>query len=128
MKAIRCIKTSENTSLVTQSHIPQDLNTQKINNLRDFRFSQPGYLKKERYQMLMSQDSATGWTMRGSSAGGDEIFRTLPDRPWSPSSLLYNGYRVSVPGVKRSRLGANSVPSSANVTVELNFCFPSGPM
>jgi len=23
-----------------------------------------------------------------------EIFRTSPDRPWSPPSLLYNGYRV----------------------------------
>ena len=26
--------------------------------------------------------------------GGDAIFRTRPDRPWGPSSLLYNGYRV----------------------------------
>ena len=24
---------------------------------------------------------------------GDEIFRTRPDRPWGPPSLLYNGYR-----------------------------------
>jgi len=23
-----------------------------------------------------------------------EIFRTRPDRPWGPPSLLYNGYRV----------------------------------
>jgi len=23
-----------------------------------------------------------------------EIFRTHPDRPWSPPSLLYTGYRV----------------------------------
>jgi hypothetical protein len=29
------------------------------------------------------------------------IFRTCPDRPWGPPSLLYNGYRVSFPGVKR---------------------------
>jgi len=26
--------------------------------------------------------------------GGGEIFRTRPDRPWSPPNLLYNGYRV----------------------------------
>jgi len=32
--------------------------------------------------------------------GGGEIFRTRPDRPWEPSSLLYNGYRVSFPGGK----------------------------
>jgi hypothetical protein len=25
---------------------------------------------------------------------GGDIFRTRPDRPWGPSSLLYNGYRV----------------------------------
>ena len=30
---------------------------------------------------------------------GGEIFRTCPDRPWGPPSLLYNGYRV-FPGVK----------------------------
>jgi len=26
--------------------------------------------------------------------GGGEVCRTLPGRPWSPPSLLYNGYRV----------------------------------
>jgi hypothetical protein len=30
---------------------------------------------------------------------GDAIFRTRPDRPWGPSSLLYNGYR-DFPGGK----------------------------
>ena len=30
---------------------------------------------------------------------GGEIFRTRPDRPWGPPSLLYNGYRV-FPGCK----------------------------
>jgi hypothetical protein len=37
---------------------------------------------------------ATDWTVRGSNPDGSEIFRTPPDRPWGPSSLLYNGYRV----------------------------------
>ena len=37
---------------------------------------------------------ATGWTVRGSSPRGGEIFRTCPDRPWGPTSLLYNGYRA----------------------------------
>jgi len=37
---------------------------------------------------------ATGWAVRGSNPSGGEIFRTLPDRPWGPLSLLYNGYRV----------------------------------
>jgi hypothetical protein len=34
-----------------------------------------------------------------------EIFRTRPDRPWGPTSLLYNGYRI-FPGVKRPGRGA----------------------
>jgi hypothetical protein len=41
-----------------------------------------------------------GWTVRGSSPGGDEIFRTRPDWPWDPPSLLYNRYRISFAGVK----------------------------
>ena len=31
---------------------------------------------------------------RSSNPGGGEIFRTRPDRPWDPPSLLFNGYRV----------------------------------
>jgi hypothetical protein len=30
-----------------------------------------------------------------------EIFRTRPERPWGPHSIQYNGYRVSLPGVKQ---------------------------
>ena len=40
------------------------------------------------------QRLVTGWTVRGSNPVGGEIFRTRPDRPWGPPSLLYNGYRV----------------------------------
>ena len=40
---------------------------------------------------------------------GDEIFRTRPDRPWDPPSLLYNGYR-SPPGVKRPGRGVDHLP------------------
>ena len=61
---------------------------------------------------------------------GGEIFRTRPDRPWGPPSLLYNGYRVSFPGVKRPGRGADHPPpSSAEVEgeVELYICFASGP-
>ena len=32
---------------------------------------------------------------------GSEIFRTCPDRPWVPPSLLYNGYRVFPGGKER---------------------------
>jgi hypothetical protein len=45
-----------------------------------------------------------------------EIFRTSPDRPWGPPSLLYNGYRVFPGGkVLPGRDADLSPPSSAEV-------------
>ena len=45
-----------------------------------------------------------------------EIFRTSPDRPWGPPSLLYNGYRVFTGGkVLPGRDADPSPPSSAEV-------------
>ena len=41
---------------------------------------------------------ATGWTVRGSNAGGGEILRNRPERPWGTPSVLYNGYWVSLLG------------------------------
>ena len=53
---------------------------------------------------------------RGSNPGGGEIFYTRLDRPWGPSSLLYNGYRISFAGVKRPGRGVDHPPlSSAEV-------------
>ena len=45
-----------------------------------------------------------------------EIFRTSPDRPWGPPSLLYSGYRV-FPGGKLlpGRDADPSLPSSEEV-------------
>jgi hypothetical protein len=66
-----------------------------------------------------------GWAFRGSNPGGGEILCTRSD----PSNLLYNGHRVSYPGVKRSERAINHPPlSCAEVKerVELYFCFPSG--
>jgi hypothetical protein len=45
--------------------------------------------------------------VRGSNPGGDKIFCTGTDRPWGPSSLLYNGYRVSFAGIKRAETGVD---------------------
>jgi hypothetical protein len=48
-----------------------------------------------------------------------EIFRTCPDRPWGPPSLLYNGYRVFPEGkVRPGRDAVHSPPSSALVMEE----------
>jgi len=73
---------------------------------------------------------ATGWTIRGSNPGGGEIFRSCPNRPWGPPSLLYNGYRV-FPGAKErpGRDADPSPPSSAvdHERVELYLYSPYGP-
>jgi hypothetical protein len=79
-----------------------------------------------------SVDIATCYWLDGqeSNPGGGEIFRTHPDQPWGPSSLLYNGYRVSFAGVKRPRRGvSHPSPSSAEVEerVELYLFSPSEP-
>jgi hypothetical protein len=62
--------------------------------------------------------------------GEGEILRTRPDLPCGPLSLLYNGYRVSFPGVKRPGRGVHHPPTvNAEVKerVELYLYFPSGP-
>jgi hypothetical protein len=46
-------------------------------------------------------------------SGGDKIFRTCPDGRWGPFSLLYNGYRVSFQGVKRTGRGVDTHPHLA---------------
>ena len=85
----------------------------------------------------MGRDSSVGIATRyGLDGGGIEFrwgprfFRIRPDQPWGPPSLLYNGYRLSFPGVKRPGRGVDHLPpSSAEVkeTVELYLYSPSGP-
>ena len=55
------------------------------------------------------------------------IFRTCPDRPWGPPSLLYNGYWVFPGGKVRPGHDADpSPPTSTEVKnrVELNLNSP----
>jgi len=62
------------------------------------------------------------WTVRDRIPVVGEIFRTSPDRPWSPPSLLYNGYRI-FPGVKvrPGRAADHSPPFSAAVMEEYSY-------
>ena len=60
----------------------------------------------------------TATTLRAGRSGdripvGGEIFRTRPDRRWGQPSLLYNGYLVCFPGVKRPGLGVDDPPHIA---------------
>ena len=54
------------------------------------------------------------WKVPASNTGGGKIFRTRSDRPWSPPSPLYGGYRVSFPGVKRPGRDVNHPPPSSS--------------
>ena len=71
---------------------------------------------------------ATSWKVWRWNPGGGEIFRTSPDRLWGPPSLLYNGYRVSFPGVKWPGRGVDRPPASSfevKIKVELYLYSPS---
>jgi hypothetical protein len=85
--------------------------------------------------MLVGRDSAVGIaTSYGLDGPGiesrwGEIFRSHPDRPWGPPSLLYNGYRVLSRGVKQPGRGVDHPPSSSaevKERVELYLYSPSG--
>ena len=58
-----------------------------------------------------------------------EIFRTCPDRPWGPPSLLCNGYRVFPGGKERPGRDSDPSPPSSAVgheRVELYLFSPYG--
>jgi len=61
---------------------------------------------------------------------GGEIFRTCPDRPWGPPSLLYNGYGVFPGGKERPGRDADPSPPSSAIArerVDLYLYSPYGP-
>jgi len=75
---------------------------------------------------------ATGWAVRRSNPGwgGGEIFRSRPDRPSGPPSLLYNDYRLFLGVVKRPGCGVDHPPPSDAAVIERVELYPystSGP-
>jgi hypothetical protein len=84
----------------------------------------------------MGQDSSVGIATHYGQGGPGiysrwgKIFRTHPDQPWGPPSLLYNGYWVSFHGVKWPGHGVDHQPTSydeAKERVELYIYSLSGP-
>ena len=78
-----------------------------------------------------SVDIATHYWLHGLGIESQwgTIFRTRPDRPCGPPSLLYNGYQVFPGGKTAGALRWPPTPASAQVKerVELYFYSPSGP-
>ena len=52
-------------------------------------------------------------TVRESTPGWGEIFRTRSHRHWGPPSLLYSAYRVSFSGLKQPGRGFDHTPPSS---------------
>jgi hypothetical protein len=71
---------------------------------------------------------ATDWAFRGWNSDRGDIFSIRADLPWGLPSLLYNGYRVSLPRIKRPGCGVDHLPlSTAEVKekVELYIYSPT---
>ena len=77
-----------------------------------------------------SVDIATGYGLDGpgSNPGGCEIFRTCPEQPWGPPSLLYNGYRVFPGGKERPGRDADPSPPSIAVVMKEQSYTSTPPM
>jgi hypothetical protein len=94
---------------------------------RDFKCSPHSNVRQDR-----SVGIATRYGLQGpgiESLWGRD-FPHSPSQSWGPPSLLYNGYRVSLPGPKRPGRDVNHSPLSSTEIkerVELHFYFPSGP-
>ena len=85
---------------------------------------------KELQALLFLTRLTRGCTVQGSNPCGGEIFGSCPHPPWGPPSLLYNGYRVSFPGVELPGRGVDNPPPSRaefEERVELYLYSPSGP-
>ena len=70
------------------------------------------FYRKDRSHTPGNQDKEVGTENKEKIKylGGGEIFCTRPDWPWGPPRLLYNGYRVSLPSVRRLGRGVDHPP------------------
>ena len=75
------------------------------------------FIKPVFYSLDSSVGIATRYVLNGPGidflVGGNEIFRTRPDRVWGPHSLLYYGWRVSLLRVTWTWHGVDHPPSSS---------------
>ena len=62
---------------------------------------------------LSRYSDSVGLDVRGLNPGGREAFRTRTDRPWGPSSLVYNEYQVSFSRIKWLGRGIDNSPHLA---------------
>jgi len=116
-------------SVASRLHLPK-------NTITEFKVTDMTYTYFIVFPGSVGRDSSVGIATRYGPDGpgitsrwGGEIFRTRPGRPWSPPSLLYNGYRVFCGSKASGAWRWPPTPSSAEVKerVELYPYSPSGP-
>jgi len=88
-----------NRSVLRHKFITIKCNLEEVQVAKALRYKPLQYKYCIRYR-TKGPDSSVGVATRygldgpGIESRWSEIFRTCPDRPWGPPSLLYNGYRV----------------------------------
>jgi hypothetical protein len=83
----------------------------RVYRILEGRFGGKRPLEKPRYRWENNIKMIFG--VLESNPGGGEIFRTLPDWPWGPPSLLSSGYCVFPGGRKRPGPDADPLPTSS---------------
>jgi hypothetical protein len=96
-----------------QINRPPNMHKLGLNEVKVKKKIDPSQLSLRAAMAQSVQRLATGWTVRGSTPGGCEIFDTRPYRPMGSPSFLYIGYRAFFPGVKRPGRGVNHPPPSS---------------
>jgi len=89
--------------------------------LREFKYSFNAWLWNALCLVTARRLESTGYGLvrPGIESRWGEVFRTCPDRPWGPLTLLHNGYRVFDWGKEQPGRDADpSSPSSAVVKKE----------
>jgi len=78
------------------------------------------YIHTHTHTHIYSVGIATDYGMDGPEIEfrWGEIYRTCPDRPWGPPSLLYNGYRVFPGGKVRPGHAADLSPRTSAVVMD----------
>ena len=92
----------------------------------DFKLSRKALNLSSHISLAVGLDSSVGIATRyrldgpGIEDRWGRHSRTLSDWPWGPASLLYNGYRITFPGLKRPELDVNHPqPSRKSRTIIL---------
>jgi hypothetical protein len=68
-----------------------------------------------------------GWVVLSSNSiwGRSFFYLKRPDSVWGPTSLLYNGFRGSSPGVEWPRRDVDdSPPTSSEVKIDWSYTYP----